>query len=291
MPFSVSRRARGFTLVEAIIVMVITGIVAGMVAVFIKTPVKSYIDTAARAEMSDVADLAMRRISRELRLALPNSLMVSADGSTIQFLLTKTGGRYVDEEYYDPPLTVKPLSFTSASATTFNMTGAAPSGRQTIVPGDFIVISNQGLGAGEGDAYSLRNVASVAAINGTLVTMAAVPGGPGPNPFGVAGTVLASPTSRFQVVTGSVGYKCAIPASGTGTLTRYGSNTVPLLATMPVTPPGTGALLANLVAGCQFSATQLPNIRAALVTLTLTLRHSNGESVTLVRQVHVDNTP
>lgn len=38
--------ARGFTLVEAIVVIVITGVIAGMVAVFIRTPVEGYMDAS-----------------------------------------------------------------------------------------------------------------------------------------------------------------------------------------------------------------------------------------------------
>lgn len=290
-PILAYRRARGFTLIEAIIVMVITGIVAGMVAVFIKTPVKSYMDTAVRAEMSDVADLAIRRISRELRLALPNSLLVSPDGRVIQFLLTKSGGRYIDIDD-NPPAAVKPLSFSDVNANTFHMAGAAPTGRQAILPGDFIVVSNWGLGSDPADAYTLRNVASVTAVNGTLITFAPVTGAPVTgNPFAAAGPILQSPSHRFQVVSGAVGYRCVVPTAGSGALTRFGSNTVPSLIAAPGTPVGTPAVLANWVVGCKFSTTQLPNVRASLVTITLSMRHRNGEGLTMVRQVHVDNTP
>ena len=41
---------RGFTLIEAIIVIVITGILAGMVAVFIRAPIDAYVDSARRAD-------------------------------------------------------------------------------------------------------------------------------------------------------------------------------------------------------------------------------------------------
>ena len=63
---------RGFTLIEMIMVIVITGVIAGMVAVFIKGPVDSYFDMARRAELTDIADTAMRRMTRDIRLALPN---------------------------------------------------------------------------------------------------------------------------------------------------------------------------------------------------------------------------
>ena len=279
-----TRRARGFTLVEAIIVIVITGIVAGMVAVFIRAPVQSYIDTAARAELSDTADLMMRRMSRELRLALPNSILLSNDGRSIGFLLTKTGGRYIDVRD-DPPAGVLPLDFGNLGATSFDMAGAAPTGRQAIVPGDFIVVYNLGRGQAPADAYTMQNAAQVTAVAGTRVTMNA-------NPFASANPPMPSPEFRFQVVTGSVTYQCALPAGGaTGTLTRFFSNQIPQNVDVPAPVAGTGQLMANMVESCEFRAAQLATVQAALVTITLTLRHPNGERVTLVRQVHVDNTP
>ena len=44
------RRPRGFTLVEMIIVIVITGIIGGIVAIFLRAPVQGYVDSARRAE-------------------------------------------------------------------------------------------------------------------------------------------------------------------------------------------------------------------------------------------------
>ncbi|TAN77825.1 MAG: type II secretion system protein, partial [Gallionella sp.] len=60
-----------------VMVIVITGIIGSMVAVFIKAPVQQYFDVARRADMTDTADTALRRITRDLRLALPNSVRVT----------------------------------------------------------------------------------------------------------------------------------------------------------------------------------------------------------------------
>ena len=85
----------GFTLIEAIMVMVITGILAALVASF-ASPLKGYFDATARADLADVADTALRRMARELHAALPNSVRVS--GSYIEFLPTTIGGRYRKEQ-------------------------------------------------------------------------------------------------------------------------------------------------------------------------------------------------
>ena len=49
--------------------------------------------------------------------------------------------------------------------------------------------------------------------------------------------------------------------------------------------------LAGMVSACGFDYTVLANTNTALVGVSLTLARSNGESISLVRQVHVDNTP
>ena len=90
---------RGFTLVEMIMVIVIMGIIGGIVAVFLRSPVEGYVASARRAEMTDIADTALRRINRDLRSALPNSVRVTGtcNGTTtcyLEFLPTTGGGRY-----------------------------------------------------------------------------------------------------------------------------------------------------------------------------------------------------
>ena len=93
---SIPRRQTGFTLSEAIMVIAITGILAGIVVVFISGPVTGYLDTARRAELTDQADVALRRITRDVHLALPNSLRVAGAGGInyIEFIMTTSGGRY-----------------------------------------------------------------------------------------------------------------------------------------------------------------------------------------------------
>src|SRR6266850_4952370 len=83
MPCPEHSRERGVTLIEMVIVISITAIIAGAVSVFISRPVEGYADAARRAELTDIADTALRRMTRDLRTALPNSVRVDATGRFI----------------------------------------------------------------------------------------------------------------------------------------------------------------------------------------------------------------
>ncbi|RZI43055.1 prepilin-type N-terminal cleavage/methylation domain-containing protein [Herbaspirillum sp. HC18] len=295
---------RGFTLVEATIVIVITGIIAAVVAVFIRLPVQGYIDTAARAELVDEADLALRRMARDLRLALPNSIRLSTNGGDayLEFLLTKTGGRYLAAE--DSPTAGFPLRFDPGSTNCagndnckFSVVGAMPAGAQAIVAGDRIVVYNLGPGLPPADAYDAANAAGtnmalVSNVAGTTITLAA-------NPFAAQNVKMRSPSNRFQVVTTPVTYVC----SG-ASLIRYWGYTIQNVQPTTVAALSAGgnarsALLATHLAtragltNCAFTYNVLATRTASLVDLRLTLQSpiDANETVSLFHQVHVDNTP
>ncbi|OHV97595.1 hypothetical protein AKG95_10445 [Janthinobacterium lividum] len=296
MMISLRPRQRGFTLIELIVVIVITAIVAGMVTVFIRAPVQSYLDVAARAELADAADLATRRITRDVRLALPNSVRVTnnSSGSYLELLLTKTGGRYLSE---DDPNTIpgNVLAFDPGTPVVnrdiFTIVGAAPSGVQTIVPGDFIVVNNLGdqPPVNAYDCSGQCNRAQVASISGSNVTLVN-------NPFVAQTPSMPSLSYRFQVVSTVVTYHCAPNANGTGTLTRYAGYVIQAaqpVSTAALTGAPSAALMANQVAACAFSFDTLPNLQRGLVSVSLTLGAPGGNAgqITLVQQAQVNNSP
>jgi type II secretory pathway pseudopilin PulG len=141
-----------------VIAIMLTGIIAGMVSVFMVRPIQGYLDTAQRAELSDVADMVLRRLSREARQALPNSIRCGSAaglcGTTayngldyyfIEFIPASGGGSYRDE--HDGSAGGIPLNFTDTGSCAvtrralcqFDVIGPMPAAPALAV-GDFIVV-------------------------------------------------------------------------------------------------------------------------------------------------------
>lgn len=279
------RRARGFTLIEAIMAIVITGIIASMVSVFIKTSIDSYLSAVRRAELTDAADVALRRLARELRLAVPNSLRIATSGGTsyIEFVPTKEGGRY--RNVGDGSASGNYLCTGNTPNAIFDVLGPMPG----INMGDAIVVFNDAsLNGGPGCA-SPSNV--YCGGSRAVATNAASPLTINASPFFGNGNVICSyANNRFQVVdqnVRAVTYSCP---GASGTVTRYwnyGFN-----ATQAAPPAGGSSATVAQNAVC--SVNYVPNVlqRNALLAITLTLTDpASGESIVAFREIHVDNAP
>ena len=258
------RTFRGFTLIEMIMAMVITGIIAGMVATFMVKPVQGYFDTVRRAELTDMADLALKRMALEIRTAVPNT--VSTGSGYVQFIPATGGGRYcTDADTCTNKLTDFSPTPTASHSTTFDVLGPAPN----VALNDKLIIYNTGQSGL--DAYSNNNC-------GTLTA------GSSPLTYTNTSFPYASPSNRFQVApsSGPVRFSC------TATQVQRVNGAAAFCGTTPVS--STSVLAAADSVSCNFTYDATVSGTNGLLTMSLTLTMS-GESVTLVNQIHVDNMP
>lgn len=272
---------RGFTLIEAVMVIALTGIVSAVVARFIVAPVQAHLDTTARARLVDQADLALRRIGRDLRVALPNSTRITGSGRTLELIPSTAGARYATQGS-------GALNF-GVTDTAFDLVGPP----MTLTANQQLVFYNLGPGITGSDAYApnasaaeqaLSNrrqstTAAGAASSLTITSSAALPTG------------ALAPPYRVIAVDAPVTYRCDL---GTGTLSRH--QDYGFLSTQADPPSGgSSAVLATGVTACQFGVEgTLVAAHAALVSLRLTLAlatSAGSESISLHHAIHVDNQP
>lgn len=91
------KRFAGFTLIEMVAVLVILGIIAAIGSSFLVTAIDSYRTTEVRAKILARGRTSVEQLTRQLRLAVPNSLRVSASGACIEFFPLVAGGNYLDD--------------------------------------------------------------------------------------------------------------------------------------------------------------------------------------------------
>lgn len=267
----------GFTLIELVVVMVLVGILGAVVAMF-GNPIRAGVEGQRRAELADAADTAYRRMARDIRRAVPNSIHL-IDAQTIEFIPSKDGGRYAYDEAGD---TGNSISFASAADVDFDVVGSMYT---TIVQGDFIVIGNWGYGQVP-DAYcpsaAVCNRAEVDGFASPTVTLVANPFAP-PGP----GATISPPGQRFQLVDKNekaVTFRC-----NAGTLTRYWN-----YGWTSAYTTGSSAVLATNVGSCDFQYVAYHSQTWGLFRLEFTMQHADlpGDApVQLVYQLHVNNTP
>lgn len=299
------QRARGVTLVELVVAIVIVGIIVATVAYFV-FPVRQSQDIVARAELTDIADNALQRIGRDVRLALPNSVRVdtSVPGSVfLEFLAVRAAGRYRADvggvsggtncANDDPSLPVPgndELTFDVVADSCFKTIGTVANAG-SITANDWLVLNNYGPGFTGQDAYATSgtlNRAQIVSVDSTSESFRAR--------IQFAPTTFQrvlhdSPGKRFFVISGPVSYVCN---TASGTITRYWG--YPISSAQPTSFAGaSSALIASDVAGCTFEYAANVSPQVGLLTLRLTLSKpiSGGriESVSLYNAVHVNNVP
>ncbi len=289
-------RVPGFTLVEAVIVILLLGILGSIVAAFIVRPVQGYTDLARRAALVDAAESALRRMQRDIRTSLPNSVRATntASGFALEMIPVLEGGRYSDVG-------------TAADKLTFPVGGDDQFDIQHCLRNDTIatpslrfVVNNVGTTT-DGNVYddASLGVGATSVITPTALTISITSeNGTCPAP-GSNHHVTFSPSHRFRgdspnqriyAVTTPVSYLCDTSA---GTLTRYYSYAINAsqytTAAAFTAANASSALIANRVTGCSVTTTTAEILDRALATLTLSVAEES-EQISLVIQAMLDNS-
>lgn len=281
MIFSRKHQQYGVTLVELIVVIAITSIIGAVVAVFIRRPVEGYADAARRASLTDEADTALRRITRDLRLALPNSVRVYGGNQFVEFIETSGGGRYRAEVASSGP-PGNALDFSTVTLPkTFDVIGPAFT---PPVTGRELVVYNLFSTGSTSNAYHGDNRATITGQSGITLTITPTISFPFPE---------TSPAKRFHIVTGPVTYGCV-----SGQLRRYWGYPYSQNPPGGSAPPGgaQSAVLASNVGECEFVyAAGALTERIGTVSIILQINSTSAggglERVRMFQQAQVSNVP
>ncbi len=295
--------ARGFTMIELIMVIVIMAIIGATLTVFLRPALSAYFDGRARADQLDQVDTALKRIQRDVRRAVPNSLR-EPSAQCFWLVPTTAGGRYRmgPDVTNDSPAGCASGSSNSCSAwidptasnsgvTVFDSLSVLST---TPIVGDWVVINNQN----GNDVYAGVNRSTVTAIS-TPSPVATQ----GQHRIGISALKVDAgyDGGRFLIVSKdeqTVAYVCSgadgtVDASGNGKGTLYRLKSTFAAAT-PNACPGTAgaAVLATHVKTCTFvyDPNQGATQQSGFLWMDLELA-TNNEAVHLAVGAHVLNVP
>lgn len=284
------RNIKGFTLVELVIVIVLLSIMSLASVRFIANFAEGYVDTSRRQNMADVTQLAIERIGRDLRNALPNSVRLrsNATASCIEYIPVLGAS-----SYDDLPVV--------AAGNTFN---AIPLGAGAITgwqSGEPLYVAVYPIS--DANLYTLNTRSMIAQLSNPAQFISA-------QGVGVEITVTLSnphqfpaesPSSRFFIVGSPVSY-CL--NTGSGDLYRYKNyfdggagffTDQPMLADLPDSEPNRALLATDITTVAAFPNPAFASLaislqRNALVVFDLQVSDA-GESVRIQHVVQVRNAP
>jgi MSHA biogenesis protein MshO len=314
-------RARGVTLLEATVAIALIAIIATALGGLIYPAMKIYAGQAQRTALVDTAESALRRMGRDIRIALPNSLRITntSSGFALELIPTADGGRYCSSGVADCTGPAAQLSIGSADSE-FDILGCFKNATFVATLGSAtsayrLVVNNTG-----SEVYTATTTSAVLTPSTTTLTLSIAPGS-GSNPT-VCGSAAsgANKSNRHHVTlsaaqtfpSGSsrqrvfVIQDAAVPVSyicdtstNAQTLKRYAgykSGSAYSTASQPTDPAAAPlstassiALMANSVTACSLSTAFADVQSKGIATLNLTLSGEGG-TISLVYQVQLDNS-
>lgn len=260
------RFARGFTLIELVVVITVLGVLATASAGFLRGPLTSYFETERRTDLAAGGDLTLAKLRQDIARAVPNSVRVTNAGGRfwLELLPVRSQGRYRTAGAGDV------LSFGVAD-TGFDVLGPPVQAQA----GDWVVVNNH-LPAADVWAGSSR-----AAYTGPPGTVAVVQN---------ASHVFAAdaPDHRFQIAGSPVTYACDPVAGTLRRISNYG-NPSPAQPTA-FGPAAQNDLLATGIQRCRAATLPGTRRRAQMVAVEIGF-FANSDRLTLAHTTRVETLP
>ena len=278
---------RGFTLVEMIVTLVLFGLMAATLVVFLKPAVDSWLAVRTRAALASDADHALRRMLRDVRAAVPNSIRTPGT-QCFELVPTGGGGRY--RMAADGVTAGSAPADPQATTTQFDVFSSL---QPLPAVGDWVVVDNQNAG----DVYSGANRSAITA----LATPAAAHGRHRLSidalqfPLGYdGGRFNWVPDSQKAVFYVCSGASTTLDGNGNAPGVLYRLKNYGFNASAPASCPAVAGadVLATGVRSCRFlySANQGATQQSGFVSLQIELTRSN-ETASLLLGAHVSNVP
>ena len=277
--------SRGFTLVELIIVIVLTGIVAVMASNMIGQQMQGYVDMSRRAALVTKADIALQHIARDLSNAAPYSIRING-GTALEWVPVIDWGRYRKLPDTDQSAV---LDFSKPD----DLFEVLVASTMPSVPANArILIGNtDAMGVDGINVYGDTSTGTLVPAGSNVITPTTVAVAASGNDITLSPAFqfsLASVASRFYVVSSAASYIC----SG-GAIHRYSDYQIQ--KSQPVSEAGSplsgavSALLLDGVSACQFDYSALDAERGQVV-IRLQLQ-DGGESINATRIINIENRP
>jgi len=301
----------GFTLIELVMVITLMSIIAAIVTPILTRPFANYQDQYARQELVSLAQNTADKISQELKQALPNTIRISSDGSTLEFMLIEQGGRYRSSLISSDNTALTPaqtdsqftvlgefgtynndnarLSIFNTSATNFYTQLVQTTDQTTVTAANNNVqVTATAVTACNTDCSQSANTAPITQITLTRG-----------HQFDSSG--FGSPRNRVFLFTTGVIYQCSadtVAADGSLNIYRYqnydfsaNQNDLDTRSEIEASASETRSLLSQKLTQCEFNYTQGNSTRSGVIDISITMQSAQAGTITLLKQVFVQNAP
>ena len=274
-------KQKGFTLIEMVISITILGIVGGLSALIIDRTVEGYDATARRAKLHSGARLAVDRIAREVRQALPNSICTyngsscNSSADRFYFLKSSDGGEYQTQTgNYSGGTARAPMPISDTTANSFDV--LSTNSLNLSAGTNWVVLYNTNNIAIYSSATKRKQILSITTkdVDGVspfndiaVINLTSTTSFPG-----------HSPSRRFQII-----QEAPVIFYLSGTDLFRATSTF----STPNTPVGEQLLLEN-VSALSFSYIAGSQQRASVLQIDLTIT-VKGETIHIIHEAHIQN--